>query len=194
MKQSDIALPSCVFTKQGDIASPWACVTRQSDITSPWVSVTGQTVRDLRCSQWPVSSNLERSSKDQAKQHLASRPWDFQWSTTRTEQGTRLLTIPVLAEGDSFGPAKKHLPWTSHFLKNSRCNKLLGIPTKLCNTYNATPEPGYIVRQSLLSFISNSWPKGGRLPEREPSQLGVDQVLFLDVKLPLFIPNSDLSR
>jgi len=49
---------------------------------------------------------LERSSKDQAKQHFASRPQDFQWSTTRTEQGTSLLTISVLAEGGSFRQAK----------------------------------------------------------------------------------------
>ena len=27
---------------------------------------------------------------------------------------------------------------------------------RVCSTYNATPEPGYIVRQSLLSFISDS--------------------------------------
>jgi len=81
------------------------------------------TVRDLLCSQWLVLSDLERSSKDQARQHFASRPQDFQWSTTRTEQGICLLTIPVLAEDGSLGQAKQHLPWTSHFLKNSRCNR-----------------------------------------------------------------------
>jgi len=104
--QSDRASPSCIFVKQSDIVSPWACVIGQSDVTLPGVSVTGQTVRDLCCSQWLVSSDLERLSKDQVKQHFASRPWDFQWSTTRTEQGICLLTISVLAEGDSFGQAK----------------------------------------------------------------------------------------
>jgi len=44
------------------------------------------------------------------------------------------------------------------------------------------PEPGYIVRQSLLSFISNSWPRWGRLPEREQSQLVLDQVLLWTCK------------
>jgi len=190
MKQSDRASPSFGFTGQSVRASPfsgfatqsvraslWAYVTGQSDITSPWVRVTGQTVRDLRCSQWPVSNDLERSSKDQAKQSIASRPWDFQWSTTRTGQGIWLLTILVLAEGGSFGQAKQHLSWTSHFLKNSRCHKRSGYPDDQSNTYNATPEPGYIVRQSLGSFISDSWPRGGRLPEREPSQLVLDQLL-----------------
>jgi len=64
--------------------------------------------------------DLERSSRDQARQSFASRPQDFQWSTTRTEQGSGLLTISVLAEGSSFGPAKQHLPWTSHLLNSSR--------------------------------------------------------------------------
>ena len=50
--------------------------------------------------------DLERSSRDQARQSFASRPQDLQWSTTRIEQGSCLLTIPILVEGDSFGPAK----------------------------------------------------------------------------------------
>ena len=51
--------------------------------------------------------DLERSSRDQDRQQsFASRPQDFQWSTTRIEQGSCLLTIPILVEGDSFGPAK----------------------------------------------------------------------------------------
>jgi len=62
--------------------------------------------------------DLERSSRDQTRQYFASRPQNFQWSTTRTEQGSGLLTIPVLVEGGSFGLAKQHLPWTSHLLNN----------------------------------------------------------------------------
>ena len=49
---------------------------------------------------------LERTSRDQARQQVASRPRDFQRSTTRTEQGIGLLTIPVLAAGGQFGQAK----------------------------------------------------------------------------------------
>jgi len=36
----------------------------------------------------------------------ASRPRDFQGSSTRTEQGIGLLTIPVLVAGGQFGQAK----------------------------------------------------------------------------------------
>jgi len=61
--------------------------------------------------------NLELSSRDQARQCFVSRPQDFQWSTTRTEQGSCLLTIPVLVEGDSFGPAKQYLPGQVTFKK-----------------------------------------------------------------------------
>ena len=50
--------------------------------------------------------DLERSSRDQARQSFASRPQNNQWSTTRIEQGSCLLTIPILVEGNSFGPAK----------------------------------------------------------------------------------------
>jgi len=106
MEQNDIASSYLIFTGQSDRTLLWVRVTGQGDRTSRRVRVTGQTVRDLRCSQWPVSSDLERSSKDQAKQYFASRPQDFQWSTTRTEQGTNLLTISVLAEGIAFGQAK----------------------------------------------------------------------------------------
>ena len=67
--------------------------------------------------------------------------------------------------------------WRTHAATRKRAS-----PTKMRNTYNATPEPGYIVRQSLRSFISNSWPRGGRLPEREPSQLVLDQVLLWTCK------------
>jgi len=53
------------------------------------------------------------------------------------------------------------------------------LHTKKRSTYNETPEPGYIVRQSLRNFISDSWPGGeGRLLERKPSQLVLDQVLY----------------
>ena len=38
----------------------------------------------------------------------------------RIKQGIGLLTISVLAEGDSFGQAKQFLPWTSHLLTSSR--------------------------------------------------------------------------
>jgi len=115
MKQSDRASPYFGFTEQSVRASPWARVTGQSDRT--WDTLSSCHGADCQrlCSQWPVSSDLE--------QYFASRPQDFQWGTARTEQGIGLLTIPVLAEGGSFGQAKQHLPWTSHFMKNSRCNK-----------------------------------------------------------------------
>jgi len=150
---------------------------KQSGIASPRVRVTGQTVRDLCCSQWPVSSDLERSSKDQAKQSIASRPQDFQWSTTRTEQGTSLLTISVLAEGSSFWTSQIATPLDKSLFEILTLPQEIGIPRRPENTYNATPEPGYIVRQSLRNFISDSWPSWGRLPEREPRQLVLDQVL-----------------
>jgi len=68
--------------------------------------------------------------------------------------------------------------WRAHVATRKRAS-----PTKMRNTYNAAPEPGYIVRQSLRSFISNSWPRGSRLPEREPSQLVLDQVLIQASKI-----------
>ena len=77
--------------------------------------------------------DLERSSRDQARQCFASRPQDFQWSTTRTEQGSCLLTIPVLVEGDSFGPAKQYLPGQVTF------KKLTLRQTRLYGNWNSTP-------------------------------------------------------
>ena len=93
--------------------------------------------------------DLERSSRDQARQCFASRPQDFQWSTTRTEQGSCLLTIPVLVEGDSFGPAKQYLPGQVTFWR-----------THADTTYNTAPEPGCIVRQSLSKFYLRQLTEG----------------------------------
>ena len=72
----------------------------------------------------------------------ASRLRDFQRSTTRTEQGIGLLTIPVLVAGGQFGQSKFALlsdsissgqatfvNWTSHFCKLS----FLGWRTQAAN-------------------------------------------------------------
>ena len=94
------------FMGQSDKASPYSVFMEQSDRTSPYSVSTGQTVRDSPWSQWLVWCGSERSSRGQARQQVASRPRDFQRSTTRTEQGISLLTIPVLVAGGQFGQAK----------------------------------------------------------------------------------------
>jgi len=98
--------PFSDFMGQSDKASPYSVFMEQSDRTSPYAVSIGQTFRDLPWSQWLVWCDLERSSRGQARQHVASRPRDFQGSTTRTEQGIGLLTIPVLVAGGQFGQAK----------------------------------------------------------------------------------------
>jgi len=56
-------------------------------------------------------------------------------------------------------------------------------PGYIVLTLQQVNKPGYIVRQSLRSFISDSWPSWDRLPEREQSQLVLDQVLFQACKI-----------
>jgi len=51
------------------------------------------------------------------------------------------------------------------------------------STYNTAPERGCIVRQSLSKFYLRQLTEGGRLPEREPSQLVLDQVLIQACKI-----------
>jgi len=138
--------------------------------------------------------NLELSSRDQARQYFVSRPQDFQWSTTRTEQGSCLLTIPVLVEGDSFGPAKQYLPGQVTFWKAHAETDAMGGESR-----NSIPsglrKHETIGRQSPLSFISNSWPERGRLPEREQSQLVLDQVpLWTCKSSPFYRKKSRLER
>jgi len=99
--------------------------------------------------------DLERSSRDQARQSFASRPQDFQWSTTITEQGSCLLTIPVLAEGDPFGLAKQYLPGQVTFKKL---------------TLRQTPMVG-ILETALLLAYGNMRPSGGRAFEFYLQQL-----------------------
>jgi len=134
MKQNDRASPYFGFTEQSVRASPYSGFATQSVKASPWARVTGQTVRDLRCGQWSVSSDLERSSKDQAKQLIASRPWDFQWSTTRTEQGISLLTISILAEGSSFWTSQIATPLDKSLFEELTLQHVSGLRPQRCAT------------------------------------------------------------
>ena len=80
-----------------------------------------------------AKGDLERSSKDQARQCFAQRPQTSSGASARTEQDIGLLTISALAEGDSFGQAKQYLPWTNHLLAGSSWNTAERI-----NTMNST--------------------------------------------------------
>ena len=168
-------------------ASLWAFVTGQSDITSPWVRVTGQTVRDLPCSQWPVSSDLERSSKDQAKQSIASRPQDFQWSTTRTEQGTNLLTISVLTEGSSFWTSQIAIPLDKSLFEELTLPQEIGIPRRpeqhlQCNTrawLHCKAEPWKFYLQQLTEMGQTDGERTKLIGVRPSSALDVQTLSFL---------------
>jgi len=119
--------------KQSDRASPYFGFTDQSVTELHLVFVSQDKVTELRfefvsrgrLSETYFVVNDQSKATWNARQRIkpgSTLPRDLRWSTTRTEQGIGLLTIPVLAESGSFGQAKRHLPWTSHFLKNSRCN------------------------------------------------------------------------
>ena len=170
VEPSVIASPYLIFAKQSVRASPYSDFVEQGDKTSPSPVYTGQTVRDPLWNQWLVWSDLERSSKGQAKQLIASRPWDFQRSATRTGQGIGLLTIPVLVAGRPIWTSqicaiiRQHLPWTSHFFKlKTNLVSFLGWRTQaayLTIEYLAEhtalttylPSLGNMVRQSLGVF------------------------------------------
>ena len=95
-----------------------------------------------------LSSTLPRDPKTSsgALQELnkASAFWPYQF----------LQRAAHLDKPNSISPGQVTF-WRTHAAAS-----LLEFPASVRNTYNATPEPGYIVRQSLRSFNSDSWPKG----------------------------------
>ena len=90
---------------------------------------------------------------------------------------------------DDTSSCRGRLIWTSQIASSLDKSlfeelKLTQMPLNgLRSTSHTTPEPGCMGRQSLRSFISDSWPRWGRLPEREQSQLVLDQVLIQACKI-----------
>jgi len=196
MKQSDRASPYFGFhrTKQQSFDVLRFYETEWHSFAVFWFSRNKATKLRLEFMSWGRLSGTHPVVTDQSKATWNARqriklsstlPRDPKTSSGAPQELNKAPAFwqyQFLQRATHLDQPKSVSPGQVTFLKNSRCNKLLGISAKLCNTYNAIPEPGYIVRQSLLSFISDSWPRGGRLPEREPSQLVLDQVLILACK------------
>ena len=175
----------------------WASVTAQCDRTPHrviWHGPVWQDSASSHLSHRSAKGDLERSSKDQARQCFARRPQTSSGVSARTEQDIGLLTISALAEGDSFGQTKQYLPWTISA-------PFSGLKLRLTFLWSIQQQHSFWHMETWhhreaesSSLFSDSWPRQGRLPEREQSQLVLDQVLLNLANMPPFYANSDQSH